>query len=179
MSTLITIADLKAQAKVLRAVLAERGISKNHNSCLEEVARQRGFKDFRAAKATLEAGTGVVDWNRPFFPEYIEWVENQDWIAVSDPYLRHGLPGSIGWRVGDLFHIDLVDKDVGATTMVLLHPFRFDDSPRLPPITTSFEAFNLGFRKYGGVWGASEMKWAVSDGQVRLLMALQDRGGLT
>ncbi|BCM86494.1 glyoxalase superfamily protein [Methylobacterium indicum] len=179
MTSLVTIADLKAQAKALREALSERGIAKNHTACLDEVARKRGFKDFRAAKAVLPSSPSSLAVGGPFSSRYIWWVEQENWIAVNDPYLRGKTRGTIGWRIGDLFHVDLVNKEAGSKTMVDLHQFAFDDSPRKPSVRVPFEVFTLGFRKYGGLYSESDMQWALSDGQVQLLLEIRGRTTMT
>lgn len=59
--TLPGVDDLKAQAKRLRAALADNGRPLTHSQSLELVARQYGFRDWNTACAL--AGSGR---NRPF-----------------------------------------------------------------------------------------------------------------
>ncbi|QIE56266.1 hypothetical protein G5B40_12825 [Pikeienuella piscinae] len=54
---MLSIEDLKAQAKRLRATLAESGQTLGHSQSLEAVARMRGYRDWN----TLHAAIG----NRP------------------------------------------------------------------------------------------------------------------
>jgi hypothetical protein len=45
------VAKLKAQAKILRAHLAEQGVAWTHSQCLETIARVHGHKDWNTASA--------------------------------------------------------------------------------------------------------------------------------
>jgi len=60
-NTLPTIDELKAQAKRLRASLADAGNSTSHARALELVARQYGYRDWN----TLSASAGIRHPNIP------------------------------------------------------------------------------------------------------------------
>jgi len=55
-----SVADLKAQAKRLRATLAADGHSLSHSQSLELLARQHGFRDWNTACAAAAPGNALV-----------------------------------------------------------------------------------------------------------------------
>lgn len=51
---LITVDQLKTQAKVLRSYFEEQGVSMSHSKCLEAISRASGFQDWNTASAWLK-----------------------------------------------------------------------------------------------------------------------------
>lgn len=171
MTTPVTIADLKAQAKALRAVLAERGISKSHTACLEEVARQRGFTNFRAAKAVAtKAAAQAMD------PATHDLYFKHTWIARCDPYLRLGLkPRPLPWYVGETFDIVEVGDVLNGSVQPSFIEFRSQERKELV-IKLSPNIHQAGFAPILDDLSDEEIARKLNRYQVEALIYIDDCG---